>query len=365
VSPGWALIAGIAGGCGFALKPHFLLAAVLIELAVAIGRRTWRSMLDLAAVAAAATLAIYAVLVALVFPEYLDVADRVRQVYGGMNSPAVRLVTLRELQLGGAMAALCALIRLPRREAAAQLVIAAAAAGFLAAGVLQLKGWNYHLLPSQSWLLIYFVVFLTGLLATVPSLTSVIRFGQDGLTLALAGLLIAMGVKYAYEAGHRVRLDLVTPLEQIVRERAPGGVVTALGMRTFIYPAFPLVNETGARWGMRHNGLWFLAGFYERELVGDVVPVPYRAPDAMPPLERGFFDDVANDLARTPPDLLIVEIAANHAPAGRRALDLRGYYSQDPRVEALFAGYDRVAVVGQFEVYAQSASRPGLVQGVR
>lgn len=353
IPPQWAILAGIAGGCGFALKPHFLLPLLLVELVVAIRRRTVRSITEPAPVACAGTLAAYAGLVLLVFPDYLGVADRVGQVYGGMNSPAVRLLTLRELQLGGAMMALCALIRLPPREYATQLVIAAAAAGFLVAGVLQLKGWNYHLLPSQSWLVIYFVVFLTGLLAALPPLRAVIRGGEEGVALVVAGLMIAMSVKYTYEAGHRVRLDLVTPLAQIVRDRAAGGVITALGMRTFIYPAFPLVNKTGTRWGMRHNGLWFLAGLYERELAGDIVPIPFRAPDSMPPVERVFFDEVVSDLVRTPPDLLIIEIAVNHAPAGRRALDLQSYYGQDPRIAALLSDYTKIAVVGQFEVQAR------------
>ena len=358
VHPAWAVIAGVAGACGFALKPHFLLPALLVETAVALNRRTWRSIWEPAPAAAAVTLVAYALLVMVAFPEYFLVADRVRQVYGGMNSPAVRLLTLRELQLGAAMGALGVLIRLPRREAAPQLVVAAAAAGFTMASVLQLKGWSYHLLPAQSWLVIYGVVFLTGLLAAVPTLAAVIRGGRRGVTLAMSALMLLITLKYAYEGGHRVPLDLVTPLRRVVVERAPGGVVTALGMRTFIYPAFPLVNETGARWGMRHNGLWFLAGFYERELMGEIIPVPYRTPQAMSALERSFFEDVVSDLTRTPPGVLIVEIAANHAPAGRRALDLIGYYSQDPRFSALIADYELVAVAGQFEAYARRPPGP-------
>ena len=75
-----------------------------------------------------------------------------------------------------------------------------------------------------------------------------------------------------------------------------------------------------------------------------------------PALERAFYEEIIGDLCRTPPRLLLVEVAAPQSPAGRRALDLLSYYRQDARFERLFRAYDEVAVVAPFTVY--KAARP-------
>ncbi len=352
VRPVEAVVAGIAGGCGFALKPFFPIAFVAIELAVAIRRRSLRSLVDTAPLAALCTMAAYAALVVVAFPEYFDVINRVRQVYSGDSQP-LRLLSLRELQVWAAMAAIVVLIRFSEREYSMQFVIAAAATGLLVAGLVQGKGWTYHMLPGQVGICLYFVLFVTGLFTAVPPLAAIIRGGTRAVALALTALFVVMSAKYAYEGGRGRRPDLVTPMARIVEARAPGGVVTVLGMRTLLYPAFPLVNQTGARWGMRHNGLWFLAGFYAFGRPGETTPISVHRPDEMSALERGFFEDVVSDIARTPPDLLMIESAAHFSPAGRQAVDLAAYYWQDARFAHVFSNYERIDTVGPFEIYAR------------
>jgi hypothetical protein len=121
-------------------------------------------------------------------------------------------------------------------------------------------------------------------------------------------------------------------------------------MRTLIYPEFPLVNETGARWSLRHNALWFLSGFYAQDIrgAGDIIAPHSLA--TMSPLERTFFDEIVEDLCANPPALLAVELPRAHAPGGRGALDLLAYYGQDPRIAQLVGGYREVATVPPFSV---------------
>ena len=150
---------------------------------------------------------------------------------------------------------------------------------------------------------LFFTLALSNLFASAPSIAQLVRGGARGAAVAAALCLTGMSAKYVIEAGHAVPNDMVTPLSRLVREHASGGAIAVLGMRTFIYPAFPLVNQTGVAWSLRHNGLWFLPGFYVQELQGPTSDVPFHTPAAMSHLEREFFDEIVSDLCTRPPEL--------------------------------------------------------------
>jgi hypothetical protein len=122
-------------------------------------------------------------------------------------------------------------------------------------------------------------------------------------------------------------------------------------MRSIIYPAFPAVNYSRSAWGLRHNGLWFLPGFYADQDRMRGGPLEPHTLAEMPPLERMYFDQIVEDLCAAPPQLLAFEEPAQAAPAGRRALDLRNYYAQDSRVAGLLQAYAPEEPIGPFTVW--------------
>ncbi len=349
LSTGEAILAGVAGAIGFAIKPHFLLAWAAVEIALFVSSRR-ASALRTECVAAVCTFAIYGVVALIAFPAYFDVARQVWAVYGGLDSPTARLIALREWQIGLVALALVALIRLPRELAAPLRVVGAAAAGFLAASLLQFKGWGYHMLPAQVFLALVFVVLAVSVIQAAPEMASFIRGGSIAIMAAVALALGVLSLKYVYEARQPIPNDTLTPLAALVRDHAPDGPIAVLGMRTLVYPAFPLVNQTGAQWSLRHHSLWFLPAFYAAELAAPPPVVAHR-PDQMPALEREFYNQIIDDLCATPPRLLIIERASPMAPAGRRALDLESYYGQDARFSRMFSAFRVQSDVGPFMVY--------------
>lgn len=356
VGGAWALVIGAAGGLGFAMKPHYVLTWLAIEATlvfIARGRRSWRRR---EALASAAALVAYAVLVVVFVPQYLVLADKVRQVYGGLNSSAALLFRLRDAQLWAAGLVVLGLVRLPRSTRTACVLLFVAWTAFLLAAVLQLKGWNYHLYPARACSLLFFVAFVLAVFEALPALGTVLRGGLRGIAVGVVAALLLSSGRYLLEARRPVvETDLVTPLIDVVNNHAPRGTIAVLSMRTIIYPAFPAVNYAGARWSMRHNSLWFLPGLYEKELQAPDGIVRFRAPAAMSGLERGFYEDVIADLCAAPPDLLLFERADPRAPGGRRALDLPAYYSQDGRYERLTRGYEPLPALGPFNVLKRTA----------
>ena len=355
-----AFAIGVAGGLGFAMKPHYVLAWLAIETTLLLvshaGRGYAHSWRRREALGAAAVLACYALAVLLFVPQYLVLANKVRQVYGGLNASAALLFRLRDAQLWAAGLLALVLIRLPRASRSACVLLFIAWSAFLLAAILQLKGWNYHLYPARACALLFFVAFVLALFEAVPALGAVLRGGMRGIAFGIVAALLVSAGRYLLEARRPVvDTDLVTPLVRLIEADAPRGTVAVLSMRTIIYPAFPAVNYAGARWTMRHNSLWFLPGLYEKELQAADGVVPFRAPGAMPRLERDFYEEVIGDLCAAPPDLLLVERADPRAPGGRRALDLAAYYSQDGRYARLARGYEPLTVLGPFSVFKRTA----------
>ena len=340
------VIIGAAGGLGFAIKPHFVAAWLAVELLVW-RREGWSALRRPELAAGLTACACYALAVVASSPEYFGVLDQVRRVYGGLDSPSAVLLRLREVQLWIAAAALLAAIRWPR-TARLHSILFAAATGYLLGALLQFKGWGYQLYPARAFTVLFLVAAVVVLLDIVPGVLLVLRGGRRGLTTVLAGAMVVASARYVAEARRPAAPDLVTPLTTAIETHAPDGPVTVLSMRTIIYPAFPSVNYTGASWGLRHNALWFLARFYEEQEASGTGPFEPHAPERMAPLERTFFDQVVEDLCRLPPHLLAIERAAPAAPAGRRALDLQAYYSQDAKAKRLLDAYHPAGSVGPF-----------------
>lgn len=346
-SASWARwTTGVAGGLGFCIKPHFLLAWIAVEIAVALSRGV-RAIRRTEAIAVVLTTLAYGVAVVVVTPEYLSVADQVRRVYGGLNSPMSVLLRVRELQVWVLALALLAAVRWPRREPLVA-VLFAAATGYLAAAMLQLKGWSYHLYPSRALLVVTLAAEIATILAFVPGVTAMLRGGRRGLAAVFAAVLTVASIRYVAEARHPAAPDLVSPFVKAIARDGAAGPFAVLSMRTIIYPAFPAVNYAHASWSLRHNSLWFLQGFYDDQDLHAGPPFQAHPLDAMPPLERHFFGQIVDDLCASPPALLAVERPAPVAPAGRRALDLEAYYAQSPRAARLLHAYTAAGTIGPF-----------------
>ena len=347
-------IAGAAAGVGFALKPHFLIAFVIVEAAAVAyaGRTRLRAMAPAAVVI---TMAVYAAAVAIFTPEYFPVARQVSEVYGGLNSSFAALLRLREVQVWIAAAAVCAAIRWDTGSRLAPTLFAAAT-GFLLAALLQLKGWNYHLYPARVFLALFFVIAGTALIDRAPGLAAQLRGGVRGLAVVFAGVLIASSVRYVLEARRPTTTDLVTPLIEAIHSRAPTGPIVVLSTRSFVYPAFPAINYTRAAWGLRQNSLLFLTGLYARDPIDANGFVRVRPPSAMGATERALFDQIVDDLCRTPPRLLLIDERPAAAPASRATFDIAAYLRQSPRLAGLLDGFAAADTLGPFTVLVPDAA---------
>jgi hypothetical protein len=347
--------AGTMAALGFALKPHFLLGWLAVEASLVVIRPRARSWLRPAAMAVAASIVIYGVIVLAFVPQYLANARDVAAVYGGLNEPFSVVMRVTELRIWAV--AILALLPLWRRlstSAAPSLVLFAAATGFLAAALLQFKGWGYHLYPFRVFVLVYFAAVVNALVGVYAARLGFMRAGRAVTALAL----ILVSLWSARAVAHSRRSAGTGPvawLVELLQGREPDNSIALLSMRYLIFPAFPSVNYAHATWVLRHHSLWFLPGLYVEELhrpSGDTAT--FRPVPAMPSLERKYFEEIIDDLCARPPRILVVEPPVR-GPPGRRSLDLLAYYAQDPRVARLITGYTPIDRNGPFVAYSRAS----------
>ena len=354
-SPIASVLIGVAAGLGFAVKPHFAVPWVLLETVVFVREHLApRALLRPALLAAVATVAAYVLFVLVFVPQYIEVFKDVRQFYGGLDSPLSALVRLPDIASWIAAVVMLTAFRLSHETERPVIVLFTAATGFIAAGLLQFKGWSYQMYPGRAFLVIYFIAFALALLQSAPALSAILRGGIRSICLVIVLGLLATSGRYLAESRHPTVSDIVAPLVELINKQTPHGPIAQISMRTQMFPGFPAANEAGVKWSLRFPTLFYLPGLYENELQVPDSELNFRTPEAMSAMERRYFTEVVDNLCASPPSVLIIEPPIARAAAGRRSLDLVAYYGQDPRFKRLFAGYAQIGWLSPFTIYGMN-----------
>ncbi len=161
-----AALVGAAAALGFALKPHYILVPLGLEIYLLATRRRPRLFVRPEALALAATGVLYAASVLVFTPDYaFRIAPYALEVYNDAyrNPLWVNLFRAETLLLP-----LACLIQLTtRRNQKHPLpgdVFLTASAAFFVAYVAQMKGWDYHLYPATTCMTLgCAALFLNGL----------------------------------------------------------------------------------------------------------------------------------------------------------------------------------------------------------
>lgn len=341
---GLAIATGLMAGIGFGLKPFFLPAAAAVEVYL-VARRGWRSALRPQAVAMGVVWLAYAALLLAWTPQYLDVARRFAPLYpyhqprGPVLAPSSWRLPLVSLAFalawwGGRRCGV-------RSWAAVQGLLAM----YLALGVyLTGKGWQYHWYPAEAIAL----ALLAGSVGLAAARSQPAHAWARAAILALVVPAVSMMdiVEWCALSGRDIAALRLVRTEGHDRE-------PVLVLSTWVHRSFPMINEVGATWAMRHPMLWQVAAFYAD---GSWKPGHFHRLAAMRPTERRFVGEVAADFARNRPVLLLVD---NDPPTpSLRGFDFLAYLSLDPMFARTLADYEFVAFTTHFRVYRRRSTGP-------
>ncbi|MEO5951355.1 MAG: hypothetical protein ABIQ44_02705 [Chloroflexia bacterium] len=138
------------------------------------------------------------------------------------------------------------------------------------------------------------------------------------------------------------------PLVALVRQEAEGKPILVLS--TSLWASSPLINYTHTSSSWRFRSLWTLGGFYSgKPLPG--APRPYRSRADMDEYERYLLESLIEDTRLHPPQLIIVEVAAEKQGFRSGDFDYLDYFLHDDQFAQFFSGYEAFAEVPNYRVY--------------
>ncbi|MEO5930562.1 MAG: hypothetical protein ABIR47_11565 [Candidatus Kapaibacterium sp.] len=335
------ILIALAAGVGLALKPFFLLPWIAVELYLALPVG-WRGLRRIDTLCVAGVMLLYVAAVLLLAPEYLPLARMASGVYGAYDRPIAALLRRDGTIVWVIAAAALPLLRFATEERRAVMALVIAATGFLAGAFYQHKGWDYHFLPALGLglMVIHLSFFLfaeRSASVSPPIISSPI---VSRLLAVCVALLIGIAAIGDFRASSIIPADYLDLLP-VVRAQPPGATIAVLS--TSIYYAFPLVNYSGARWGLRFNALWMLPGLYQGAPATG--PFPYHDFHSMGELERYALTATVDDLLASRPLLVVVDRHPYKQGFGDAPFDFLEYFARDPRFAAFLRDYDSIATV--------------------
>jgi hypothetical protein len=342
-----ALAAGALGGVGLALKPYFLFALVALEAYLSFRHRRWIVRRpELAAIVAVGL--VYLIALLAFASAYIDVARWGMDVYGAFY-PSTWQTIAREP--GTFLAISCVAAAAFTRKwhlAGLRHTFAIATVVFTIVVFIQNKNWDYHWLPVWS---AASVVWVSLIMEAAAARVRIRSFRRAALWV-VSVVLIAVGLFDGSRASARewARLEYAYRFSSVLSiiERTEGAT-DWFAFSSSMPTAFPVVTYTGLRWSARFNSLWPLVGIYE-ETPPSTRDFPYNSIDQMGPVERFMFESTIQDLLRSRPSLILVDLT----PPGARlyGFDYMKYFAADERFVDFMSGYGLLADLGPYRILA-------------
>ena len=310
---GGAILSGVMAGVGFAIKPHFLIALVLVFAT----RRKIRSE----EVAIATTGAIYAGTILLFFQPYLfEFMPLARATYWAAHMGASSTWKI---------AGFIMLSAIPFSLAGASQPTArgfiAATFGFTIAALVQFKGFSYHFLAAWGFL----TLFLMARAFNARRLVAV---------CAVINLLILVYIVGKFTLDSTRPTESQKTMERLLPEIDRSASFLSLAIGPF--PGFPSALYTTSEY--KGLAIWPIFISAARE--------PLAGPELQEQARQLTFAQARRELERKP-ELVIVERKDPVSGWGRAKFDLLAFLETDAGFRTLWNDYGYDKTIGKYQLY--------------
>lgn len=333
--PSTCLAAGVGlfAALGFALKPHFLAAMLLVEGYVAMRRRSLRAVLRVEVFMIMAFCSTYVLFIALRHPDYLYKVIPMSTAFYytgfGMNWKQMFLpdgIPYALLMLTGFL--------LSDRNAPTrtlQAIVACALAGNLLVYFSQMTNWNYHMLPAFSCALILAVLLVEqwwsqGLSKSVFPVAAILAF------LAVAPLMYLLEDNFKGRAFKESQKDLLAFTQSLKKGESVYCMTTS---PRFVFPALDM-GEFSYASRLLHF-YWVPGAVKKRHNKG----LSLREKS----IERAFISMVTEDISTAKPDYILVDTWRHHPYFKNGAFDYLAYFQKEATFSTLFKSYVQVDTI--------------------
>ncbi len=316
-----AILCGVLAAFGIALKPHFLLVPVALEILLLV--RTRRLTFRPETLALAASLVTYAVGVLLFASAYFVASLPMLMIYQGDRGPIGYLLAQPVVTMTCLLLLSLALYGRPRSSVAQAALVAGLA--FLAAYFLQGKGWRYHGVPAMGCFALAMAAEAERCRRELP-LAARVGIGLATLTIFCLAVPLVQGLRARDDA------DALLATSDL----RPGDVVAALSGSAY----WPVPEERHFLWPSRsvtYSPLFYAVGALRAK----------RPNPAMTTLIQDIRRSIVDDLTCNPPR----RILGDRYPNRYLKTGLVEYLSTDPDFARLMRAYRRGPDYGEFTTY--------------
>ena len=345
-----AALAGVSAALGFAVKPHFLVPWLAVELYLMAQRRSLTAIFRPENVALAVTGLLYGASILLVTPDYLtSIVPYALEVYNAnYRNPLDFVLARKETFLVPLTALFYLLVRrqLNRCELGDVFVISATC--FFTVYIIQMKGWNYQIYPTTALLIMSFAATVAGASSGTKADPGCIRKESRYSLTNLAGLVMIgmLLLKPALVAGNFY--PLTNYLKPLVEKNASGQPVYFFSSNT--WTGFPLVNYSNVEWASRFPALWLLPALVNaRSSRSEATSNERRA--ALVQIERFVRKAVMEDLTRYRPALIMVDGRRDKQWYSAPGFDFIDFFSADVCFRKLWSRYEEIDDHNGWQVY--------------
>jgi hypothetical protein len=323
-----SVVVGVLAATAVALKPHAILAPLLVECVVLAFTRRLASTFATENLAAIATAALFGATLYLLTPEFFTVMLNLGVVayvpfygeyasniiaFGAMTWIVTVMAAIVVFSLpGGAMKQLA-------------IICLAASLGFTVAYFVQMKGFPYQLVPSD---IFAFAAIGASMLAAGA------KFKLIGPVLLALTFWVNPWI---------VRVPDVNAIPEIIAKHAPGKTSYFVAS-TLVGDWLAIPQEAGYRWASNAPAQWLMPYVQSRQDAGDA------AGDA---IVTKALKSVVDDFIRERPDVVIIDTLDKPRLKAGRVFDYLGFWKGDPRFEDFWSQYQEKERNKVFIVYTR------------
>lgn len=328
---------GIFAFFGIALKPHFLLLPLCLEIIHLIKTKKVSTIFRPETIALGGALAVYGLLVIINYLEYFtDVIPRYRQVFFAFTHDFYFLAFKLETQV--VLMALAA-YTLCRERLIFNRFFKAVLVAIIATTViyfLQKKGWSYQRAPMMVPSLILFA----GCLLSWKQMQS---FSQRiGLYMAIGGIIVVMMIVYMHGPYANEYMKTVgSEIDQITEIKEGSSVYI---FTTNVSVPYPMLMYRNIDPASRFNTLWMMPGLIRKQ---------NKNPGILPKIETFTRDSILADFIAHRPVAVIVDVRDEKPYFGGISFDYLVWALQDQRFVKQWQEYKFLKNAYGFQIYVR------------
>lgn len=331
--PCWqAVIIGICAFLGFALKPYFFCAYVLVEIYILYSQKRLSSLIRTSSLTLLSLTIFYVAIIVLFYPDYISkvVPLAMRFYYTGFNNTWEDLLfhlPVIFLSLSFGLYAWCYNTTSYRDMCN---IFCLACIGFFISYLIQHTDWFYHILPAFSMALLICTLLCSEITLKHP------RRIISQIVLIVAIFMIPFSVlKNNYNCGNQYKRSQ-QPLIQFLQRYAfqqPVYFISASPREIF-----PAVSYAGAKYASRLLHLFWLPGVVKEH----AAQYPHNKSSILAPKhpeENIFINMVAEDIAVQKPRYIFVDVKEYKAFYDRLSFDYLPYLLQNENFKTAWQPY--------------------------